>query len=216
MNRRQFLKKSGLCALSISLSGSIAAQTASAKAEQKTIQWSISRKEWKSLGLFDLIPQLYQGQQWANQSLIKYGTVEPPNHGSGGRTMRSACMPAEACAHYYAMTGDAVTLTALKSAVETFREYRHKARARRVPYQGLDKPLKIEYDPKPEDKPTIEYEMISCHVGRNMRGMRAAAHILHDEKLLGEVAEELNLWIDNPAGETVKNIFLWPVYFQKT
>ncbi|MHC4638269.1 MAG: hypothetical protein ACYTBP_16475 [Planctomycetota bacterium] len=200
MNRRQFIKKSGLGALSIGLSGTIAAQTASAREEKKKIQWSISRKEWKSLGVLDLIPQLDQGQQWANQSLIKYGTVEPPNQGSGGRSMRSACMPAEACAHYYAMTGDAVTLKALKSAVETFRQYRHKARARRVPYHGLDKPLMIEYDSKPEDKPTIEYQMISCHVGRNMRGMRAAAHILQDQKLLREVAEELNWWIDNPAG----------------
>jgi hypothetical protein len=122
-------------------------------------------------------------------------------------------MPAEACAHYYAMTGDAVTLTALKSAVETFREYRHKARASRVPYHGLDKPLKIEYDSKPEDKPTIEYEMISCHVGRNMRGMRAAAHILQDEKLLREVAEELNLWIDNPAGfNSEKHFFVASIF----
>jgi len=200
MNRREFIKKSGLGAVALSLTGSAMARAFSSGSAKNSINWCIKPTKLKSLGPLDLVAQLDVGQQWANRSLIKYGTVEPPNHGSGGRTMRSACMPAEACAHYYAMTGDSVTLKALKAAVATFREYRHKARARRVPYHGIEEPLKIEYDSKPEVKPTIEYEMISCHVGRNMRGMRAAAHVLQDERLLGEVAEELNWWIDNPLG----------------
>jgi hypothetical protein len=144
----------------------------------------------------DLVPQLDQGQQWANRSLIKYGTVEPPN--GGIRSMRSACMPAESCAHYYAMTGDAVTLDALKAAVKTFRKYRKRAKGHRVPYEEITEPVQIGVKGRSQGKPTIEYETISCHVGRNMRGMRAAAHVLRDEKLLGEVAEELNWWIDNP------------------
>jgi len=187
MDRRQFIKKSGLGALTLGLAGSTAAHAVSGKAARKAIEWSIKRKNWKSLGPLDLIPQLNQGQQWANESLIKYGTVEPPN--SGKRSMRSACMPAESCAHHYAMTGGPATLKALKAAVKTFRKYRHEARGRSVPFADIS---------KLGDKPTIEYEMISCHVGRNMRGMRAAAHVLRDEQLLHEVAEELNWWIDNP------------------
>ena len=112
--------------------------------------------------------------------------------------MRSACMPAESCAHYHALTEDARTLEAIQAAVRTFRAYRHKARGRRVPYAPLAPLSELGFDARPEDKPTIEYQMISCHVGRNMRGMRAAAHALHDETLLREVAEELNWWIDNP------------------
>ena len=198
MNRRQFIKKSGCRALALGLASSTMARAIFGKAVQRPIEWSIKQKEWRSLGPLDLIPQLDQGQQWANDSLIKYGTVEPPNGGSAGRSMRSACMPAEACAHYYTMTGDAVTLKALKAAVKTFRKYRHKARARRVPYAGIDKPIELDFEAMPEEKPTIEYEMISCHVGRNMRGVRAAAHVLQDEQLLQEAAEELNWWIDNP------------------
>ncbi|MHC4573680.1 MAG: twin-arginine translocation signal domain-containing protein [Planctomycetota bacterium] len=196
MNRRQFIKKSGLGALALGLTSSTMAQAVSAKAARKRIEWAIKRKEWKSLGPLDLIPQLDRGQQWANQSLIKYGVVEPPN--AGIRSMRSACMPADSCAHYYAMTGDPTTLEALKAAVKTFRKYRHKARGRRIPYEEVKEPVKIDFKGKTEEKATIEYETISCHVGRNMRGMRAAAHALQDEQLLGEVAEELNWWIDNP------------------
>jgi hypothetical protein len=124
-------------------------------------------------------------------------------------------MPAESCAHYYAMTGDATTLKALKAAVKTFRKYRHKARAHRVPYEEIKEPVKINFKALAEEKPTIEYEMISCHVGRNMRGMRAAAHILQDEKLLREVAEELNLWIDHPAGFNREKHFFVASIFPK-
>ncbi|MHC4664561.1 MAG: hypothetical protein ACYS9T_01220 [Planctomycetota bacterium] len=195
MNRRQFIRKSGCQALALGLGGSIAAHSAQEPA-RKPIKWSIKPMKWDSLGPLDLIPQLDEGQQWANQSLIKYGVVEPPN--GGIRSMRSACMPAESCAHYYAMTGDAVTLDALKAAVGTFRKYRTKAKGHRVPYDEITEPLKIDVKGRTQEKPTIEYETISCHVGRNMRGMRAAAHVLKDEKLLREVAEELNWWIDNP------------------
>ena len=198
MNRRQFLKGSGYAAFGLALTNSNPA--ASFAAERRDPKWSITRRPWDPIGPLDLLELLGPGQQWANNSLIKYGTVEPPNGGSRGRTMRSACMPAESCAHYYAMTGDKRTLKALESAVATFRKYRHKARARRIPYEGLAEPPAVEYEAMPEKSPTIEYEMISCHVGRNMRGMRAAAHILKDAKLLAEVAEELNWWIDNPLG----------------
>jgi len=198
VNRREFIKTSGYGALALGLAGSTAGHAVSGNAARRRTQWSIKPKKWRSLGPLDLIPQLDRGQRWANESLIKYGTVEPPNGGSAGRCMRSACMPAESCAHYYAMTGDPLTLKALEAAVKTFREYRNKARGRRVPYAGIDKPLKLDFEAMPEDRPTIEYEMISCHVGRNMRGMRAAAHVLQDEQLLREVAEELNWWIDNP------------------
>jgi hypothetical protein len=196
MNRREFIKKSGLGALALGLTGSAEAQALWGKVAQKRTEWSIKPRKWKSLGPLDLIPQLDEVQRWANQSLIKYGTVEPPN--SGIRSMRSACMPAESCAHYYAMTSDPLTLKALKAAVKTFRKYRHKARGRRVPYEEIEQPVKSASDHPTEEEATIQYEMISCHVGRNMRGMRAAAHVLEDEQLLGEVAEELNWWIDNP------------------
>jgi hypothetical protein len=208
MNRRQFIKKGGLGVLALGLSQS----TASA---QKPIGWSIKREGWKSLGPFDLVSQLDQAQQWANRSLIKYGVVEPPN--GGMRCMRSACMPAESCAHYWAMTGDATTLKALKAAVKTFRKYRHKAKGHRVPYEEIKGPVKIDYEGLlTEEQPTIEYETISCHVGRNMRGMRAAAHALQDEQLLGEVAEELNWWIDNPlAFNHEKHFFDARVFLDK-
>ncbi|HUT29429.1 MAG TPA: twin-arginine translocation signal domain-containing protein [Sedimentisphaerales bacterium] len=196
MNRRQFMKNSGFGAVALGLASCNAPQALSDRPTKKSPQWSIQRKKWKSLGPMDLTLQLDEGQQWANQSLIKYGTVEPPN--GGIRSMRSACMPAESCAHYYAMTGDAVTLEALKAAVRTFRKYRVKAKGHRIPYDEVAEPLKIDVKGRTEEKPTIEYETISCHVGRNMRGMRAAAHVLGDEKLLHEVAEELNWWIDNP------------------
>jgi len=196
MNRRQFIRKSGIGAVALGLTGCNAVQPAGGRREGKRVKWSIERKKWKSLGPMDLVPQLDEGQQWANRSLIKYGTVEPPN--GGIRSMRSACMPAESCAHYYAMTGDAVTLDALKAAVRTFRKYRTKAKGHRVPYDEIAEPVKIDVKGRREEKPTIEYETIACHVGRNMRGMRAAAHVLKDEKLLGEVAEELDWWIDNP------------------
>jgi hypothetical protein len=146
----------------------------------------------------DLIPQIERAQQWANQSLIKYGVVWRP----GGCCMRAACMPAEACAHYYAMTGDEVTLKALKAG--TFGKYRHRARGRRVPYDEIRGPVKLDFVTESQGEAaggyTIEYEMISCHVGRNMRGVRAAAHVLQDEQLLRQAAEELNWWIDNPLG----------------
>ena len=160
--------------------------------DQRQIEWVIRPKEWKSLGPLDLIPQLDEGQQLINESLIKYGIFEA----KGRRTMRDACMSAETCAHYYAITGDAATLEAIKAAIKAFRKYRHKARGRQVPYEGIGASIET----SPEDKPTIEYEMISCHVGRNMRGMRAAAHVLKDRQLMQEAAEELNWWIDNPLG----------------
>ncbi|MHC4345991.1 MAG: twin-arginine translocation signal domain-containing protein [Planctomycetota bacterium] len=203
INRRQFIKNSGLGALALSLTGCNAPQAGADRAEEKPIKWSIQPKKWKSLGPMDLVPQLDQGQQWANQSLIKYGTVEPPN--GGIRSMRSACMPAESCAHYYSMTGDAVTLDALKAAVRTFRKYRFRAKGHRVPYDEITEPLKIDVKGRAKGKPTIEYETISCHVGRNMRGMRAAAHVLRDEVLLRQVAEELNWWIDNPPSAPKEN-----------
>lgn len=158
-------------------------------ADRHQIEWFLNPTEWKSLGPLDLIPLLDQGQQCMNRELITYGIVE----GTGKRTMRDACMPAESCAHYYAMTGDEASLDAVKAGVKAFRTYRHKARGRRIPYEGIGSPgVKVDA--------TIEYEMISCHVGRNMRGMRAAAHVLRDERLLHEAAEELNWWIDNPLG----------------
>ena len=195
MNRREFIKKSGYTALALGLSGSASAGAMAAKGGQTKIKWTIPLKKCKPLDSYDLVSQLDEGQQWANKSLIKYGTVEPPN--GGLRSMRSACMPAESCAHYYAMTGDSVTLEALKAAVKTFRKYRHKAKGRRIRYEELDEPIRT-FGHWPKGKPTIEYETISCHVGRNMRGARAAAHALQDEQLLREVAEELNWWIDNP------------------
>ena len=140
---------------------------------------SIRRINWKSLGSCDLIPQLSRGQYYAAKSLAKFGSFEPPNGGNDKRCMRAICMVAEGCAYYYAMTGDELTLKGMKKAVENFRKYRHVARARRIPY------------PEAGEGANIEYEMIAIHVGRNMRGMRAVAHILEDEKLLREVAEEL-------------------------
>ncbi|MHC4644346.1 MAG: hypothetical protein ACYTBJ_02505 [Planctomycetota bacterium] len=195
MNRRQFIKKSGRGVLALGLAGSMATH-AEQKSLLKQVEWLVKPKKWDPLGPLDLIPQLDQGQQWANRSLIRYGTVEPPN--AGKRSMRSACMPAESCAHYYAMTGDPVTLDALKAAIKTFRKYRVKAKGHRIPYEEIEEPAKIDFRGRAEENPTIEYETISCHVGRNMRGMRAAAHILRDEQLLCEVTEELNWWIDNP------------------
>ncbi|MHC4498686.1 MAG: twin-arginine translocation signal domain-containing protein, partial [Planctomycetota bacterium] len=92
MNRRQFIKESGLGALALGLTGSTMANALSGSTSQKGIEWSIKPGKWRSLGPLDIIPQLDEGQQWANHSLIKYGTVEPPN--GGLRCMRSACMPA--------------------------------------------------------------------------------------------------------------------------
>jgi len=166
---------------------------------QKNIQWKLPTKKCTPLGPMDLIGQLEEGQKLADESLIKYGTVEPPNGGSGGRCLRSACMPAEACAAYYAMTGNKRTLKALKSAIRTFREYRDKARGHRVRYERMDKPLPLDFEYYREEKPTIEYQVISCHVGRNMMGMRAAAHVLKDRQLLEEAADELRWWIDPPS-----------------
>ena len=197
MDRRQFIKTSGIATLG--LAGSMAAQLAGAKDERaKKIKWAIKPVKWQSLGPLDLIPQLDQGQKWANESLIKYGTVEPPGGGSNHRCMRAACMPAESAAHYYAMTGDPLSLKAVKAAMATFLKYRHIARARRVPYYSRENPIKLDASVVSNKAPTIEYEMISCHVGRNMRGVRAAAHVLKDEKLLRTAAEELNRWIDDP------------------
>jgi hypothetical protein len=156
MNRRDFIKKSSLGALALGLAGSTAVNAVSGGAARKQIQWSIKRKKWRSLGPFDFVPQLDEGQQWANRSLIKYGTVEPPN--GGLRSMRSACMPAESCAHHYAMTGDATTLKALKAAVKTFRKYRHKARARRVPYEEIKEPVKIDFKGLTEEQPPTCYK----------------------------------------------------------
>jgi len=207
MNRRQFFKKAGYGILAFGFSGCTVQNTTLTGTPEKRITWAVKREKWPSLGPMDLAHQLDVGMQWANNSLIKNGTVEPPNGGLGGRTMRSACMPAHACAFYYAITGDATTLKALKAAVRTFRKYRHKARALRVPYEDLAESVRIKYASMTDDEPTIEYEMISCHVGRNMRGMRAAAHILKDEKLLAEVAEELNFWIENPLGFDKKRHF---------
>ena len=197
MNRRRFLGESGQALLAFGLAGAGKALALSADAASKPIAWSLQPKRFKSLGPVDLIPQIDKAVQWANQSLIKYGIAWTP----GGCCMRAACMPAETCAHYYAMTGDATTLKAIRAAVGTFRKYRHRARARRVPYEEIKGPVELDLvkEEQTNARPyTIEYEMISCHVGRNMRGMRAAAHVLRDERLLREAAEELNWWIDNP------------------
>jgi len=131
MDRRQFVKQSTLGALVLGLTGSSAAQAASKKAGKGRIKWSIKPKKCKVTGPMDLILQLDEGQQWANRCLIKYGVVEPPN--GGIRCMRSACMPAESCAYYYSMALDKKTLEALKSAIKTFRKYRHKAKGHRIP-----------------------------------------------------------------------------------
>ena len=212
MDRRQFMKQSATGAAALALAGSIGSCTEAAAS--RSIKWSIGQSKWKSLGSYDLVPQLDEAMQWANQSLIKYGTVEPPN--GGLRSMRSACMPAEACAHYYSMTGDRTTLRALKAAVRTFRKYRGKAKGHRIAYEEIDKPIQIDFKGKTEDKATIEYETIACHVGRNMRGVRAAAHALQDEKLLREAAEELNWWIDNPlAFNHEKHFFDARVFLDK-
>jgi hypothetical protein len=197
MNRRQFIKKSGLGALTLGLVRLPVAKGLAHKVGQRQIRWHLKPKKWKSLGPVDLIPQIDKASQWTNQSLIKYGIAWTP----GGCCMRAACMPAEACAHYYAMTSDETTLKAIKAAVGTFRKYRHRARARRVPYEEIKGPIELDLvnEEQTNVSPyTIEYEMISCHVGRNMRGMRAAAHVLQDERLLREAAEELNWWVDNP------------------
>lgn len=197
MNRRQFLKKGCVGGVTLSFAGSFCGHVLCGSVARKRIEWSFKPKQLKLLGPADLIPQIDRAQQWANQSLIKYGIVWTP----GGCCMRAACMPAEACAHYYAMTGDKTTLEAIRAAVRTFRRYRHRARARRVPYDQIKGPIEldlVDQEPRSATPYTIEYEMISCHVGRNMRGMRAAAHVLRDEHLLGQVAEELNWWIDNP------------------
>ncbi|MHC4658442.1 MAG: hypothetical protein ACYS83_04595 [Planctomycetota bacterium] len=200
MNRRQFIRKSGLGVLALGLTGSTVVHALSDGTAKKQIEWSIKPKKWKSLGSLDLIPQIDQAVQWTNQSLIKYGVAWRP----GGCCMRAACMPAEACAHYYAMTGDDMTIKAIKAAVRTFRKYRHRARGRRMPYEEIKGPVKLDFVNGPQTGRvsgyTIQYETISCHVGRNMRGMRAAAHVLQDEQLLKEAAEELNWWIDNPLG----------------
>ena len=173
----------------------------------KQIDWSFQPREWKSLGPDDMIPQINRAMQWANTSLIKYGIVWT----SGGCCMRAACMPAEAGGHYYAMTGDKTTLEALRAAVKTFRKYRNKARGRRIPYEEITGPVELEGVQQSRAEAakqyTLEYEAISCHVGRNMRGMRAAAHALRDETLLRQVADELNWWIDNPLGFNRKEHF---------
>jgi hypothetical protein len=197
MDRRRFLAQSGQAILAFGLAGSRKALAVSADVAGKLIEWSLQPKRFKSLGPVDLIPQIDRALQWTNESLIKYGIAWT----SGGCCMRAACMPAEACAYYYAMTGDKTTLEAIRAAVRTFRKYRHRARARRVPYNQIKGPIEldlVDQQPSSTTPYTIEYEMISCHVGRNMRGMRAAAHVLRDEQLLGQVAEELNWWIDNP------------------
>jgi hypothetical protein len=127
MERREFLARSGRAILALGLGGLTCEP---AEAANKQIEWSLKLKKWKSFGPLDLIPQIERAQQWANESLLKYGVVWRPR----GCCMRAACMPAEACAHYYSMTGDQTTLKAIEAAVRTFRKYRHRARARRVPY----------------------------------------------------------------------------------
>jgi hypothetical protein len=197
VDRRRFLAKSGQAVLAFGLASLRKALAVPADATGSSIEWSLQPRRFKSLGPVDLIPQIDGALQWTNQSLIKYGIAWTP----GGCCMRAACMPAEACAHYYSMTGDATTLKAMKAAVATFRKYRHRARGRRVPYEEIKGPIELDLvkEEQPNVSPyTIEYEMISCHIGRNMRGMRAAAHVLRDKQLLREAARELNWWIDNP------------------
>jgi len=196
MNRRKFMEVGAAGAGAMLLGGASPRKTP--LDSQKNIQWKYPTKKCKSLSPMDLILQLEEGQKLADKSLIKYGTVEPPNGGSGGRCMRAACMPAEACAVYYAMTGNERTLKALESTVRTFREYRDKARGRRVRYERMEEPLPLDFETYREEKPTIEYEMGSIHVGRNMMGMRAAAHVLQDRQLLEEAADELRFWLDTP------------------
>jgi hypothetical protein len=200
MNRRQFLQKTTSAVLTAGLSGCTLQNKVFASNENNKFPWAIEPKKWPSLGPQDLHHQLDAGMQWANKSLIENGTVEPPNGGLHGRSMRSACMPAQACAFYYTMTQDPTTLKALKAAVKTFRKYKRIARGQRIPYEDLSDSLIKKYAAMSDEKPTIEYEVIACHVGRNMKGIRAAAHILKDKKLLDQAAQELNFWIDNPLG----------------
>jgi len=195
VNRREFMKKSTAGTFVFASGASV--PTHAAAGTSNSIRWFLKRKHYESLGPLDLLPQLDRQQQILNEHMIKYGTSE-----SGKICMRQVCMPAETCAHYYAMTGDPMTLKAVKTAVTTFRNYRHKARGRRIPYEPVD-PAR-----RPKRPTTIEYETISCHVGRNMRGMRAAAHILQDESLLRQAVEEMNWWIDNPlAFNRTKHFF---------
>ncbi len=195
-SRREFLGTSGAVVAAAGLGGALHAEDAPPPPQD--IQWRYPKKKVTPIGPMDLILQLEEGQKLADESLIAYGTVEPANGGSGGRTMRGACMPAEACAVYYAMTGKARTLQALKSAIRTFRTYRDQARGRRVRFENMEKPVPLDFEHYPEDKPTIEYEMGAVHVGRNMMGMRAAAHVLEDRQLLEEAADELRWWLDIP------------------
>ena len=212
-NRRKFVRQAAIGSFAASLRTSVQAESDSIP--QKGIEerpddfWRYPLTKRQPLGPMDLILQLEEGQKLADESLIKYGTVEPPNGGSGGRCMRAACMPAEACAVYYAMTGNARTLRALRAAVETFLEYRDQARGRRVPYKRMQEPLPLSFEYYPEEKPTIEYEMGSIHVGRNMMGMRAAAHVLKDHQLLAEAANELRWWLDTPLAYNQQKHFFY-------
>jgi len=195
-DRRNFIKNSGLLAVALGTAGPERALSSPRSAGPPKIDWAIKRRDYESLGPQDLIPLINRGQQWTNDSLIKYGIAWQPVK----CCMRAACMPAEMCAYHYAMTGDAETLKALKAAVGTFRKYRHKARGRWVPYTEIKGPVKLDMvtDPGGSEPYKIMHEVIACHVGRNMRGVRAAAHVLQDELLLRQAAEELRWWIDNP------------------
>lgn len=194
VNRTQFVTKGPVAAAAFASQAAVASDAVPAGSE--SIRWFLRRNDYKSLGPLDLLPQLNQQQQLLNDHMIKYGASQ-----SGKIYMRQVCMPAETCAHYYAMTGDPASLSAVKAAVKAFREYRNKARGRRIPFEGIYPAH------RPKRPTTIEYETISCHVGRNMRGMRAAAHILRDEKILLQAAEELNWWIDNPLAFNRKEHF---------
>ena len=97
MNRRQFLQATASTAITTGLSGCTLQNNKTTTQNNKS-PWTIKPKKWPSLGPQDLHHQLDAGMQWANKSLIENGTVEPPNGGLHGRSMRSACMPAQACA----------------------------------------------------------------------------------------------------------------------
>lgn len=144
---------------------------------------TVERVDYQSLGRQDLIPRLEKGQRWAAVSLLKHGSLEPPNGGPESRCMLAVCMPAEGSAYYHALTGDDLSLRAVHRAVETFRKYRTVAKGHRVPYPELG------------PGQTIEYEMGAIHVGRNLRGMLAAADVTGDSRLVEEVHEELSFWV---------------------
>ena len=89
-NRRDFIKNSSAGVLAAGLGGTLNAEGASAQEvqpdDEKDIQWHYPHKKCEPIGPMDLILQLEEGQKLADESLIKYGTVEPAEGGSGSTT----------------------------------------------------------------------------------------------------------------------------------